>query len=315
MFQSTPGPRAGRNPAADAVHRCGMRFNPRPAPGPGATGQRPGRRQAPQVSIHARPQGRAQPPPPSAGAPSTSVLNPRPAPGPGATLSTLERKTGMGCFNPRPAPGPGATWFSPIIVDLLGVFQSTPGPRAGQPVRRPRRNVPMPVSIPPGPRASATRETCPWKNRAAASFQSTPGPRAGRNPADMGAKLLAKVFQSTPGPRAGRNPGNGVRRRRFHSFNPRPAPGAGLPGSIPCLPCASPPAARFNPRPAPGPGKAAGCRSAMYQTGQHWFQATPGPRAGRNKCHSSSTAANGCFNPRPAPGPGATQAAPPRTSR
>ena len=110
-FQSSPGLRAGCYLSVwPPKSSPGLRFNPHPAFGPGATAIERIAANAPQlVSILTRPSGRVLPYVFEAGGYGGKGFNPHPAFGPGATGFPLLQRAGLPRFNPHPAFGPGAT--------------------------------------------------------------------------------------------------------------------------------------------------------------------------------------------------------------
>ena len=267
-------------------------FHPRPARGPGATRQprRQGFRPLGDVSIPARPAGRAL-----LGSLQQALLDAMfqspPGRGPGATrqprrqgfrplgdvsiparpagralLSATETKRDHGPVSiPRPARGPGATRICHRNRNSrLVLFQSPPGPRAGRyldaAVRMARLHVDA-VSIPARPRRAAL--LAGHSRRRADDGVSIPARPAGR--------ALRGSFTPSPTARA--------------SFNPRPARGPGatltcsgnsverVPVSIP----ARPRAGRYTDR------------EAEIEAVLRKFQSPPGPRAGRYGDHDGES--------------------------
>ena len=153
-FQSSPGPKAGRYQRRKSEVAGKSGFNPRPARRPGATRKHRARGAGRDVSILARPEGRALPkvlevevmvtlfqssPGPKAGryrrgwcsSRNWSCFNPRPARRPGATSLQHGDHVLLRGFNPRPARRPGAT-ATRRKLSGPNVFQSSPGPKAGR---------------------------------------------------------------------------------------------------------------------------------------------------------------------------------------
>ena len=146
-FQSSPGPKAGRywwRPAGRPP-TCSS-FNPRPARRPGATRRLDGlARESQDVSILARPEGRALPP---------RLLRPQHAAQPVSILARPEGRALLAgrphrralCFNPRPARRPGATGGDrragplPVRVSILARPEGRALP-SGVPRRRRRHHV------------------------------------------------------------------------------------------------------------------------------------------------------------------------------
>ena len=135
QFQSSPGPKAGRCPDPFGLHRVG----------------------AAQVSILARPEGRALP--------RTCAGRP-------------PRRTG---FNPRPARRPGAAERAARREAAIEAFQSSPGPKAGRCASWTtcQRHGPVRFQSSPGPKAGRCSASA-RSTAAAVTFQSSPGPKAGR---------------------------------------------------------------------------------------------------------------------------------------
>ena len=208
-------------------------FNPRPAFWPGATHLHATQPDEVDVSILARPFGRALCGTSTSGTVRLPTgFNPRPAFWPGATrmrheqgltlkVSILARPFGralrrkcmcgcqqLRCFNPRPAFWPGATSRNAWVVGLLGCFN------------------PRPAFWPGRTTAFSTYAV------KCIMFQSSPGLLAGRYAAPdsvrlstLGVSILARPFGRA------RTPGRaGVYCRDHARFNPRPAfwPGATL---------------------------------------------------------------------------------------
>ena len=315
MFQSSPGPRAGRcqvtrvghsplnivsilaRPAGRALHRSRhgrrapqRRFNPRPARGPGAASvEVTGTVTVGHwVSILARPAGRAL------HRPTVRHQHRK------RRVSILARPAGR-ALPARVVPNPRAA----TTVSIL----ARPAGRALPPTRTPLLGHVVAVSILARPAGRALPSASCRAPSSAPKFQSSPGPRAGRCLVRSARRRHpAAKFQSSPGPRAGRCPvphpktpsttrvsilarpagrallddGRRVLAGHAVSILARPA-GRALPPSSPA------PASRassFNPRPARGPG-AAGAHCACK----------------RRRLSS--------FNPRPARGPGAATYTPP----
>ncbi len=198
MFQSPPGPKAGRY-VLSAIRSPAERmfsFNPRPARKPGAT--------MPNLVSMGKALLRMymfqSPPGPKAG----RYLTPASARVPKVAT----------CFNPRPARKPGATWaiagISIPAVVLHTKFQSPPGPKAGrygQATRQLARQEAVRVSIPARPESRALPvESMPAIRRiqSTVSIPARPESRALRRCSAREAEHLLKSFQSPPGPKAGR---------------------------------------------------------------------------------------------------------------
>ena len=309
MFQSSPGPKAGRC-CRDREHHVGVR----------------------PVSILARPEGRAllEPPDEGLGVGLVSILA-RPE---GRALRPWRRRRATpatSCFNPRPARRPGAALASPPQrLRLLPVsILARPEGRAlhEHPVDDPLVVAAVSILARPEGRALPRNESDD-ATACSSRFQSSPGPKAGRCISVLWRMITALVsFQSSPGPKAGRCRGRGAGGAHpTDGFNPRPArrPGAARPlGSIPV--------AAWMFQSSPGP-KAGRCLVIVSGDGgeTELFQSSPGPKAGRcqdRPVHeqpvqvvsilarpegralpgsaSPRTTRTNCFNPRPARRPGA----------
>ena len=109
MFQSSPGPKAGRCTAAGWTQGSAV-----------------------LVSILARPEGRALPNSHSKRRSPPRCFNPRPARRPGAASGAALSPCLSRCFNPRPARRPGAARLTPRPTPTPAMFQSSPGPKAGR---------------------------------------------------------------------------------------------------------------------------------------------------------------------------------------
>ena len=198
----------------------------------------------PEVSILARPEGRALP---------TTITRPSRRTIRVSILARPEGRALQGATGGHPEPRKvsilarpegralHARYQAPLYRQYT--FQSSPGPKAGRSLVN---TVPATAS--------------------ASVFQSSPARRPGAPWARSGPSLRASTFQSSPGPKAGRS-GRGRRRRgrlrRGVSILARPEGRALRPGPAPAR---SPAARRFNPRPArrPGaPGRIRGLLSAL----------------------------------------------------
>ena len=222
LFQSTPGQLAGRcgwmyyiylpkysfNPRpanwpGDAYCRPSCQytrlgFNPRPANWPGDAEQLlpiPG---TTEVSIHARPIGRAMPA--IAFKPvTTPMFQSTPGQLAGRCLPGLVQQPAPRRFNPRPANWPGDALCRCRRTMLSLWFQSTPGQLAGR---------------------------CTGISGKAGSvkaFQSTPGQLAGRCPTRSAPSSTAKSFNPRPANWPGDAHPSPVHPPPDGSFNPRPA--------------------------------------------------------------------------------------------
>src|SRR5262249_30889180 len=108
-FQSSPGPKAGRHVGGQPVLELANGFTPRPARRPGATTRFSCDEPPSQVSILARPEGRA---PLGHQDMLARFFKFQSSPGPKAgrhLAAPCWRRTTLACFNPRPARRPGAT--------------------------------------------------------------------------------------------------------------------------------------------------------------------------------------------------------------
>ena len=211
MFQSSPGPRAGRCIVVARAERDVLcSFNPRPARGPGAAAPSPNPdRGRVTVSILARPAGRALPPPAYTSHRSCNPgFNPRPARGPGAAVLPHHRPQALHRVSILARPAGRALPGREDDVDALRsdvsilarpAGRALPGGSRTRPRGTPWRFNPRPAR---GPGAASTRSDTLTTTT---QFQSSPGPRAGRCRA--GRTPLSEEcdpFQSSPGPRAGR---------------------------------------------------------------------------------------------------------------
>ena len=181
-FQSSPGPQAGRY----IPSRRGIR-------GDG------------QVSILARPAGRALQCDLYKGRKSIACFNPRPARRPGATSRRSCRLQSTTLFQSSPGPQAGRYRRTVCVSPGSTLFQSSPGPQAGRYSRHCRCGPGRQCGFNPRParRPGATWEY--WRVRSrSVSFQSSPGPQAGRYAGNKGLAELVDKFQSSPGPQAGR---------------------------------------------------------------------------------------------------------------
>ena len=158
------------------------------------------RDQAPlEVSIRARPIGRAMPRVRSSTRLRGISFNPRPADWPGDAPGVECAYRSASCFNPRPADWPGDASMRPCSGSLHARFN------------------PRPADWPGDANAITARVT-------SALFQSAPGRLAGRC-AGMGRLAVAdRTFQSAPGRLAGRCRGaqHGERLPRHVSIRARP---------------------------------------------------------------------------------------------
>ena len=259
MFQSSPGPRAGR---------CLSRNR--------------GLQQAFQVSILARPKGRALPTVPT----SSAALRPsfQSSPGPRAgrcpeqrpfaalLVSILARPKGRALLVP---------WIVSVPVRLS--FQSSPGPRAGR--------CPLVVQS--------------WTRGDRVSILARPKGRALRDSA-LGGLLRGLQVSILARPKGRALPVcAGSTSGSAGSFNPRPAQG---PGAA----CGTPATGRerrrgFNPRPAQGPGAASTRLNPKMAIAA--FQSSPGPRAGRCRGIEAGAIAAMVFQSSPGPRAGRCWAA------
>ena len=285
-FQSSPGPKAGRCPPGRAHERGNaLCFNPRPARRPGAaTGAFTNALLGAQVSILARPEGRALP-----------RLMRRIAKG-AREVSILARPEGRALLGSLIH-----TIFDGNHVSIL----ARPEGRA-LPVAKPEILIrPLGVSILARPEGRALPRRATSTMSGSRSFNPRPArrPGAARPPRSSQPTVVHAVSilarpegRALPGhgfpcvvspfycfnPRPARRPGaaSGSSARRSPSpqgFNPRPAR---RPGAASCAGwswrAASP---SFNPRPARRPGAAV--LVAVARSRIAWFQSSPGPKAGR----------------------------------
>ena len=177
VFQSSPAPRDGRY----AAEREQMRLE--------------------EVSILARPEGRALPKR-SCTKTSSKSFQSSPAPRDGRYHSLRGLFEGVTGFNPRPPRGTGAT--QKIAAVTFGLFVSILARPEGRAL----------------PKANHRRID-------SERFQSSPAPRDGRylfTPIHASAHIL---FQSSPAPRDGRYPAMLGISPYETSFNPRPPRGTG----------------------------------------------------------------------------------------
>ena len=162
-----------------------------------------------EVSILARPEGRALPCAAATSPCPRSGFNPRPARRPGAPLVSLARHQPrhdvsiLARPEGRALPVPNAAGVSD-----RSRFQSSPGPKAGRSAtaRSSSTSLPSPFQSSPGPKAgrslpAAARLVPPATE---VSILARPEGRALLSPICV-AFLPVIVFQSSPGPKAGRS--------------------------------------------------------------------------------------------------------------
>ena len=158
LFQSSPGPKAGRCPQSwPTAPLPDYRFNPRPARRPGAAADSNG-------SV-------------------LWIMLFQSSPGPKAGrclrggVSSERHATG---FNPRPARRPGAAARTAARQKSAELsFQSSPGPKAGRCLRhRPDPTADIWFQSSPGPKAGRCRETRSLR-RCRRSFNPRPARRPG----------------------------------------------------------------------------------------------------------------------------------------
>ncbi len=203
VFQSSPGPKAERNPAqAKAFEAAAQGFNPRPARRPSATSD-PRRLHVlhDAVSILARPEGRAQHP--------TARYFP---------LDTRE-------FQSSPGPKAERNSISNGASGPDSAFQSSPGPKAERNLVGLQEYAQMNSKFQssPGPKAERNSRPAPGAGTPVA-FQSSPGPKAERNPAGGGARKHRNAcFNPRPARRPSATVPTSMARGLRPGFNPRPA--------------------------------------------------------------------------------------------
>ena len=322
MFQSSPGQLAGRFATGGSRPRPWRSFNPRPANWPGASPLLQCLGGGFDVSILARPIGRALPtraafarlmgvfqssPGQLAGrfsAPipaSTRVRSFQSSPGQLAGRFPHRRRRGgvHGGFNPRPANWPGASPGLGIEQRVYAVsILARPIGRAL--LRTARCNFcGINVSILARPIGRALLCECHIAGESpAVSILARPIGRALRESCNQCSGNPA--FQSSPGQLAGRFRQAHVRAASQKLFQSSPGQLAGR--FLPVIPDKS---VRngFNPRPAnwPGASNRAGCNRIEVV-----FQSSPGQLAGRFFVVSLKNMVLFCFNPRPANWPGAS---------
>ena len=294
MFQSSPGPRAGRCTSTAGTVKSVFLFQSSPGPRAGrcwstfwrfgcarsafqsSPGPRAGRCLValsvdghPQlvVSILARPAGRAlreRVTNTAAAVEGASILA-RPAGRalPGNAQAGLERLLQVSILA-RPA-GRALRPRFPGRCSARRWFQSSPGPRAGR---------------------------CSWARRSRSSRPSRFNPRPARGPgAAAKDRLIDRMHRASFNPRPARGPGAADGRKGHSaadggggrraaglgvSILARPA-GRALP-SIAC-PTGTPPLV-FQSSPGPRAGRCS-LTSERQRGPRHWFQSSPGPRAGR----------------------------------
>ena len=310
VFQSSPGPKAGRCLADLCYLRC----------------------EALRVSILARPEGRALPGSSAASAAPSGTFQSSPGPKAGRCRGGTLRSAAPDTF--QSSPGPKAGRCGPLAdVDLRDRRVSILARPEGRALRPQVVDLEgaAPVSIlarPEGRALQRSRWLVAWTQL---EFQSSPGPKAGRCVEGLlRGSTMATRFQSSPGPKAGRciHPHDLVALVEHVSILARPE-GRALPSCVMAQRTQSlafqsspgpkagrcrvrrsggPRRRRFNPRPARRPGAAGSGDREVLAVGVS-ILARPEGRALRSRCTSSTTTTR-CFNPRPARRPGAA-----RTSR
>ncbi len=307
LFQSSPGPRAGRySRRVTSTGRATIGFNPRPARGPGATsrpptygvgswpfqsspGPRAGRYHGALVDLHhrravsilARPEGRALPV-----SRSDHVHEDR-------GVSILARPEGRAllgasrhcappdpCFNPRPARGPGATWPAMRASGYSRCcFNPRPARGPGATPRRWHRHAGRVVGVSILARPEGRALPCPRQDRRqrqGVSILARPEGRALR-PEDAERVCNHEVsILARPEGRALQDDGP-EEPALLTRFNPRPARGPGATSASSWMRDLPRDDVSILARPE-GRALHAGAPSRITM---HMFQSSPGPRAGR----------------------------------
>ena len=208
MFQSSPGPKAGRcRGAARPSSADRPRFNPRPARRPGAANARLWMALV-DVAFQSSPG-------PKAGRClwvvdrwSASIeFQSSPGPKAGRCSGAPRSPTAGSGFNPRPARRPGAASLPSPASSGTAMFQSSPGPKAGRClVTRDVDGSGRQVSILARPEGRALHQPRPRQAGVDdVSILARPEGRALHSPSLLPTSS-PKLFQSSPGPKAGRCP-------------------------------------------------------------------------------------------------------------
>ena len=199
-FQSSPGPRAGRCQCQNRTVRVlRIRFNPRPARGPGAARLK--------RAIASGSYTFQSSPGPRAGRCAGSAATP---------------STAHACFNPRPARGPGAAMNPRIFSMAPPTFQSSPGPRAGRclAVDHEPGRLALLVSILARPEGRALPSRSGQLDGVGLLVSILARPEGRALPTYPHSIPSGDVeFQSSPGPRAGRCPETPCLSDTSHAFS------------------------------------------------------------------------------------------------
>ena len=244
-FQSSPAPEDGRYQWRSHREPDGESFNPRPPRRTGATGRASFCATLADVSILARPGGRAL----RSGSPLCGTIwsfqsspapedgrygmrcpllhefqrfQSSPAPEDGRYRPGKVLKPDRKSFNPRPPRRTGATWVMNWLNRAFCVsILARPGGRA-LPFRSSNLAAYDDCFNPRPPRRTGATELRHDLIHTAQMFQSSPAPEDGRYDIRAISFCSIEQFQSSPAPEDGRYPRRNPRHHLHFCFNPRP---------------------------------------------------------------------------------------------